>query len=52
MTYPYDGIRSSIEYYNNYIEYLEAKIKELEQENQELKEKIANLPKVKKYGKL
>lgn len=31
MTYQYDGIRSTIEYYNNKIEYLENQIKELKE---------------------
>ena len=35
MGYPYDGIRSTIEYYNNKIDYLETKIKILESQNKE-----------------
>ena len=35
MAYPYDGIRSTIEYYNNKIDYLETKIKILESQNKE-----------------
>lgn len=31
MTYPYDGIRSTIEYYNNKIKHLENQIKELKE---------------------
>lgn len=33
MLYPYDGIRSTIEYYENKIKYLEEKIKLLEEKN-------------------
>lgn len=33
MTYPYDGIRSMIEYDNNYIQYLEEENKRLKELN-------------------
>lgn len=38
MTYPYDGIRSMIEYYKNYIDYLKKQIEELKKENEEYKQ--------------
>ena len=55
MTYPYDGIHSSIEYYNNYIDYLEKQIKRLRSEkkqylqlldmqnNEEIKQKVKKI---------
>lgn len=40
MTYPYDGIRSTIEYYENYIDFLKKQVEELKIENEELKKKL------------
>jgi len=35
MIYPYDGVRASIEYYNNYIDYLKEQLKVLQQQNEQ-----------------
>ena len=40
MTYPYDGIRSTISEYNAYIDYLKNQIEELQKENADLKEEL------------
>ena len=40
MCYPYDGIKSSIEYYNNYIDYLKQQIEQKDKEIEELKEQL------------
>jgi len=40
MTYPYDGIKSTISEYNVYIDYLKKQIEELQKENADLKEEL------------
>ena len=51
MTYPYDGKRSTIEYYESKIKYLEEKIKLLEEKNKIYLQVIINLKKDERIDK-